>query len=145
MSHRAAVFLFQGDKIALIERHKQGVHYFTFPGGHVEAGESLEEAAVRETKEELGLDVVVQREAARMNWRGHWQHYFLVVTRGGIFGEGNGPEMSRSVQESGTYHPTWLPVSALLEQPVRPREVAELVLRCSETGWLEAPVVLTEG
>jgi len=35
--------------------------YWTLPGGYVELGESAEEAAVREAKEEVGLDVRVER------------------------------------------------------------------------------------
>ena len=63
MSYRAAIILLQDDQIALIERHRAGQHYFTFPGGHVEPGETPEQAAVRETKEELGMDVTIQRLA----------------------------------------------------------------------------------
>ena len=65
MSYRAAVVLLQDDKIALVERHRAGLHYFTFPGGHVEPGETPEQAAVRETREELGLDVSIQRLGGR--------------------------------------------------------------------------------
>jgi len=36
MSYRAAIILLQDGQIALIERHRAGQHYFTFPGGHVE-------------------------------------------------------------------------------------------------------------
>ncbi len=57
MSYRAAIFLLEGDRVALIERHRQGQHYFTFPGGHVDEGETPEQAAVREAREELGLEV----------------------------------------------------------------------------------------
>ena len=81
MSHRAAIFLVEDGRIALIERYKQGVHYFTFPGGHVEAGESPQEAAVREAKEELGLDVRLKRKlpacsggdaGSTTTWRRAW-------------------------------------------------------------------------
>jgi 8-oxo-dGTP pyrophosphatase MutT (NUDIX family) len=42
---------------------------WTFPKGHVEAGESPEEAAVRETKEETGLSVkLVRRLADQVYW-----------------------------------------------------------------------------
>ena len=42
--------------IVLIER-KNDPHGFALPGGFVETGESVEHAAVREMKEETGLDV----------------------------------------------------------------------------------------
>ncbi len=45
-----------GDKIVLVER-KNPPYGWALPGGFVEYGESYEEAAVREAKEETGLDV----------------------------------------------------------------------------------------
>ncbi len=42
-----------GDNILLCE-NKKGQHYF-LPGGHVEFGESLKDALIREIKEELGV------------------------------------------------------------------------------------------
>jgi len=144
MSHRAAIFLVEDGRIALIERYKQGAHYFSFPGGHVEAGESPLEAAVREAKEELGLDVRLIREIAHMFWRGRWQHYYLAERLGGTFGLGDGPEMYRPVEVSGTYHPTWLSVEELTSQPVRPPEVAEKVRGWALEGWPENSVIVEE-
>ncbi|HEY5158219.1 MAG TPA: NUDIX domain-containing protein, partial [Anaerolineales bacterium] len=69
MSYRAAILLLQDDKIALIERQRAGLHYFTFPGGHVEEGETPEQAAVREAAEELGLQVVIKKMLVRMGWQ----------------------------------------------------------------------------
>ena len=45
-----------GDGIVLIER-KNPPHGWALPGGFVDYGETLETAAVREAKEETGLDV----------------------------------------------------------------------------------------
>ena len=51
------IFIFnQKGEILLLESHKWPGAYVV-PGGHVELGERLEEAAVREAKEETGLDV----------------------------------------------------------------------------------------
>jgi nucleoside triphosphatase len=51
------VFIFNPNgEILLLESHKWPGAYVV-PGGHVELGERLEEAAVREAKEETGLDV----------------------------------------------------------------------------------------
>ncbi len=48
-------------KIVLIERAKEPLG-FALPGGFVDYGESLETAAVREAKEETGLDVKLERQ-----------------------------------------------------------------------------------
>lgn len=45
-----------GDKIVLIERGHEPLGH-AIPGGFMDLGESAEEAAVREAKEETGLDV----------------------------------------------------------------------------------------
>lgn len=51
------VFIFnQKGEILLLESHKWPGAYVV-PGGHVELGERLEETAVREAREETGLDV----------------------------------------------------------------------------------------
>lgn len=54
---RSAVVLVERDRVALIRRTRQGHTYYMFPGGGVELGETDEEAAVREAREELGVDV----------------------------------------------------------------------------------------
>ena len=46
-----------GNKILLQNRVKEDWKGYTFPGGHVEAGESFVDAVVREMKEETGLTV----------------------------------------------------------------------------------------
>lgn len=144
MSYRSAVILLQDDKIALIERHRQEMHYFTFPGGHVDEGETPEQTAVRETREELGLEVVIHRLVARMMWKGKWQYYYLAEPIGGTFGTGSGEEINHPRAGQGTYHPIWMPLSQLLDQPVLPREICELVLRSVREGWPETPVVIPE-
>src|SRR5213594_3932683 len=45
-------------KILLAKSHKWFDKY-TLPGGHIEVGETMEEAVKREVKEEVGLDVEV--------------------------------------------------------------------------------------
>jgi 8-oxo-dGTP diphosphatase len=144
MSNRAAILLLQDDKVALIERHRAGLHYFTFPGGHVENGETLENAVIRETEEELGLKVVIKKLLASMSWHEQWQYYYLVDAVGGTFGTGSGEEMIAPPLERGTYHPIWMPLTELLNQPVLPREMAELVARCAPDGWPEQPFIISE-
>ena len=49
-------------KVLLLKRaHEPFNGYWVLPGGHVERNETVEEAAVREMKEELGIDVDVEK------------------------------------------------------------------------------------
>jgi len=43
----------------IVEERSSGVVVLNQPGGHIEAGESPEEAAIRETREEAGCDVAI--------------------------------------------------------------------------------------
>ena len=50
--------LTDGDRILLQNRVKADWRGYTLPGGHIEPGESVVDAAVREMKEETGLTVL---------------------------------------------------------------------------------------
>lgn len=47
----------RGNEILLQNRVKQDWRGYTLPGGHIEPGESIVDACIREMKEETGLDV----------------------------------------------------------------------------------------
>ena len=58
------VIIRQGDRIALVRRDKEpSKGLWTFPGGAIELGESLRDAAQREALEETGLEVEVREVA----------------------------------------------------------------------------------
>jgi 8-oxo-dGTP diphosphatase len=54
----AAIILNEKNELLLIKGPRRG---WEMPGGQVEEGESLKEAAIRETKEECGLDIEVTK------------------------------------------------------------------------------------
>jgi 8-oxo-dGTP diphosphatase len=141
MRVRAGIVLIEDGRVALLERHRAGRHYFSFPGGGVDKGETIEQAAIREAKEELGLDVVIKKKVAEIIYNGRMQHYFLVEWVGGVFGTGTGEEFTRSHPNdpwSGVYIPIWMPIKELsAREDVFPADIAHLVAGSMKKGWGE--------
>ena len=57
-----------GDRVLVIDRKKEDWPGITFPGGHVEAGESFTEAVIREVKEETGLRIASPQICGMKDW-----------------------------------------------------------------------------
>lgn len=147
MRVRAVAILIESDKVALIERHRAGRHYFTFPGGGVDAGETAEQAVIREMEEETGLRVAVRRKLGDVWFEGNRQEYFLVEKLGGDFGTGTGEEYVNPLPDHphvGTYRPLWMPLSELLNNPVLPAEIAGRVMHSAQEGWPDGAFEIQE-
>jgi 8-oxo-dGTP diphosphatase len=149
MRIRAGIVLIEDDKVALIERYRAGLHYFVFPGGGVDEGESPEQAAIREAREELGIEVAIKQKVAEvLLGQKSRQVYFLVEQTGGKFGTGIGEEYTDSDPgnpEEGIYTPIWMPIDELAaHENIYPADLAKLVVRSVTAGWTEATAVFFE-
>lgn len=145
MRVRSAAILIQNNSLALMERHRDDRHYFSFPGGGVDEGETPEQAVVREVREELGIEVRVLRLAAEVWFRGNQQFFFLVEQTGGTFGTGAGEEFASTADPArGTYEPIWMPLEQVTIQNVLPKPVAALAAKSHPNAWPAQPTVLTE-
>ena len=148
MRTRAGIVLIENDKVALIERHRAGLDYYVFPGGGVDEGETPEQGAIRETLEELGVDVAIKRKVAIIHFDQSTQFYYLVERVGGKFGTGTGEEFTDSDPddpEEGIYIPIWMPVDELPQhEKIYPEGVVKLLLKARAAGWSDEPVVINE-
>lgn len=133
---RVAAILIENHQMAMIERQRSGKLFYVFPGGHVEPGETLEQALVREVKEELGLEVIVGGQVAEFTYKNRLHYYYQVSQLGGTFGSGTGKELARlPSDERGSVKPCWLPVDRLTDFLIYPVVMAELILRSYKQGW----------
>ena len=60
--------VYKGDMILVINRTKSDWPGISFPGGHLEENETLEESVVREMKEETGLEIKNPKLCAIKEW-----------------------------------------------------------------------------
>ena len=141
---RAAVLIIHNGSVALIRRDWDGRQYYLFPGGGVDDGETSEEAAVREAREELGWNVELRGLVAECEIPGRSvQRYYAATVTDGEFGSGDGVEMSFLADgPDGSHTPVLIPMEQLLDLDVRPRDLACRLAEQSLTS--DAVFVFTE-
>lgn len=90
-------------KILMVKQHHEERDIWMVPGGGIEAGENSIEAAIREAKEETGLDIEVIGVAWHIEEvspeRGQrFVNYMIGRVTGGELGLGSDPELGADAQ-----------------------------------------------
>ena len=131
---RVAGIVPMGDGFAFMHRkdvvkRKDIQEYYTFPGGGLEEGESLEEGTIREIKEEFDITVEVLRKVYELYSEKFEQkeYFFLCKYVDGEFGTGDGPEFSNNpkYKDSGKYIPEIVSRDKVKDILLLPPEIKE--------------------
>lgn len=117
MADRACVVILVERRVLMLRQSYRGKDLWTFPGGSIEAGETPEQAAIREVKEEVCLDIELLRLLCRVPRVTATGIYYCYLGRviGGEARLGHDPEMQLDVQE--LHEIRWFPLDELREHP----------------------------
>jgi 8-oxo-dGTP pyrophosphatase MutT (NUDIX family) len=128
MRQRAAGIIIKDGKILLLYRRREGNVYYIVPGGGIEEGETPEQAAIREIKEETNLDVEIDRLFFEFDGTRNSHEYFFTVKN--IQGEAclGGEELEKNSEEN-YYEVAWVQLSRLPEINLLPGEVREKLIK----------------
>lgn len=114
--HTARGIVVHEGQILLMERWRPGLHYFSIPGGGIESGETPEQTAAREIKEETSIAVKVKNQVLEMR-DGEFSHKIYLCEY--VSGE---PHLPAGAPEAGygsenRFKPSWVPLERLPDLP----------------------------
>ncbi len=96
---RACAAIIKDDIILMVCHQTPSRTYWTLPGGGVNAGETLEHAAIREVKEETGLDV----EIVRLPFEEEYQYGKSYCYLANLIGEISTPSLAFLPEEESLF------------------------------------------
>lgn len=126
MTERYRAIIIKDGKLAVMERHKNGRHYWVFPGGGLEGKETPAECCEREVMEEFGIEVKAKNMIYFMEQESTLQGFFVCDWISGNIHKTDAVEYSSyNPDVYGTYNPILINLNELDKYPtLYPKEIA---------------------
>lgn len=138
---RGVAVLIKNHKILLIYRKSENQEFWVLPGGGVEKNEQIENAVVREVKEEASIDCNITKLIYTHIYPdlGHKQFYYLCKYLAGVPVLGEYNEFQTMQQDNQVYEPQWVNVDKLSTMPLYPLEIRNWLIRDYKTNFKNIP------
>jgi ADP-ribose pyrophosphatase YjhB (NUDIX family) len=146
MAKAARAIIIEGDKILVMYRNKYGSEYFTLVGGRVNDGETIEQALVRELKEETGLEVTKSRLVFVEEHPKPYseQYIFLceVAPHGSVAIQDASEEGFMNRLDANIHKPLWSTLQSFTNLPFRTPQLQDAIVKSLKTGFPNEPMKL---
>lgn len=131
---RGAAIVPYNDNIILMRRErgygKNKQIYYTIPGGGREPGEKINETTIREIKEELGIDIKIDKLMYKIDTVRRMQYIFLGKYVSGKLGTGEGEEFQGvDYNKFGKYIPEVVSLAKLKKIKLVPVDIKREIIK----------------
>ena len=136
---RAVAIIIKNNEVLLMHRINQDKEYYVFPGGGVEDNETVEEAVLRELKEETSLKVKIHQLLYHHHIIGDTndsdQYFYLCDFISGTPQLSEGDELEENRNGTDFYEPLWYPLIKLQETLLYPLEIRDWLIEDLKNGF----------
>jgi mutator protein MutT len=145
MKRIRAVAIVVKDKEILLMYRKNEKEYYTFPGGGVEEGETIERAVLRELEEETTIKATINKLLYHHIYDDNTEQYFYLCDY--ITGQPklreDSIEKEKTLQGNNSYNPLWVKIEELQNKLVYPLEIRDLVIEDYKNNFRNSVITST--
>jgi 8-oxo-dGTP diphosphatase len=146
MGKAVRAIVIEKDRILVMHRNKYGSEYFTLVGGLAGKDETLEQALVREVREETGLTVISGRLAYFEEHPSPYNEQYIylceVAPHGTVAIQEYSEEGTMNRYDMNTHQPHWVSLRAFGNLPFRTPQLQEAIVKALKKGFPKEPVKL---
>ena len=146
MRKASRAIIFNGSKMLVMQRNKHGSKYVTLVGGRLNDDETIEQALVREVKEETGLEITAHRLVFIEEHPEPYneQYIFLCSVKSfeNIAIQEDSEEGFMNRIDINTHQPFWVDIRSLEGLAFRTPNLLKAIIEGVKRGFPEAPVKL---
>lgn len=147
MGKAARAIIIENNKFLVMHRNKYGSEYFTLVGGRVQEGESVDQALVREVKEETGLDIISARLVFTEHHPEPYNEQYIYVCNVASHGDIKVQEASEegfmNRLDMNIHTPYWVNLKSFERLQFRTPQVQNAIVLALKKGFPARPIELT--